>query len=584
MTIYNNKILATFLSTMRHTPRLCAHLLRTNMCVGFFVALCMMWLSVLEIAPRWSGAEVMACGVSCVWAVAAVVVSCVRKVDVKGHALDVVMFLWMLYFFVNTYVSDYPCATSFLKGMWPCILYFGMRPLMSSPRLSEEMMLLLIVAFGGYEALYGYYQIVAGSNHHLYAVTGSFQNPGPYSAYLLVALTVSVAGLKYRCFAHSRRLVAVCGWLIGVLLPSTLSRAAMLAFALVMVIVFWRWCWQRRWYVVGLLLVAGVAAYLLKQGSADGRLLVWQSLLSSWQQAPWLGTGTGGLMDAFSHGMMSLYTSDMQRDFSAVDVPEYAFNDTLYILTEHGVVGLALWVAIVSLTCHALWRRSRTLLMGLLSLLGFGMFSYPLELMPFKILFVLMACWAVGQPLYEKYTLGNRLGNVFLYLVLSAISVAVALGAHNRYEKDRDIDDLRWTPRPEMLKDYYAYAPYEADDAWFLFSFGKSLSDLSRYNDSNSILRQGAKISADPMFMVVMGNNYKALGMSSEAEYCYQRAFSQMPNRLYPLYRLALLYHDTGQRSKMLAICRRIIDFNPKVPSPVIDKMKRDAKSLIRES
>ena len=44
----------------------------------------------------------------------------------------------------------------------------------------------VLIALGGIEAAWGMRQIygLAVSNHSLYALTGSFYNPGPYSGYL----------------------------------------------------------------------------------------------------------------------------------------------------------------------------------------------------------------------------------------------------------------------------------------------------------------------------------------------------------------------------------------------------------------
>ena len=49
-----------------------------------------------------------------------------------------------------------------------------------------------LVLTGGVEAVWGLRQIYgfAASNHSLYAVTGSFYNPGPYSGYLALVFPV----------------------------------------------------------------------------------------------------------------------------------------------------------------------------------------------------------------------------------------------------------------------------------------------------------------------------------------------------------------------------------------------------------
>lgn len=63
-----------------------------------------------------------------------------------------------------------------------------------------------------------------------------------------------------------------------------------------------------------------------------------------------------------------------------------------------------------------------------------------------------------------------------------------------------------------FTKDYFALMPYLLDNKRFLFDFAKLLSKQKRYNDSNDMLRNGARISNDPMFLVLQGNNYRDMG------------------------------------------------------------------------
>ena len=52
----------------------------------------------------------------------------------------------------------------------------------------------LMLLFGGTEAFLGFRQLYgfSVSNHSLYALTGSFYNPGPYMGYLAMLLPVCV--------------------------------------------------------------------------------------------------------------------------------------------------------------------------------------------------------------------------------------------------------------------------------------------------------------------------------------------------------------------------------------------------------
>ena len=132
-----------------------------------------------------------------------------------------------------------------------------------------------------------------------------------------------------------------------------------------------------------------------------------------------------------------------------------------------------------------------------------------------------------------------------------------------------------------FVNDYYELLPLELDHSLFLFDFGKLLRLLGRYNDSNAILQKGTLVSNDPMFYVLMGNNYKDMKHYDLAEQAYQKAYSVMPNRLYPLYQLMKLYHDCGNTQKAKAMAKRVIEMKPKIESPATRDMKKKAMEII---
>ena len=80
------------------------------------------------------------------------------------------------------------------------------------------------------------------------------------------------------------------------------------------------------------------------------------------------------------------------------------------------------------------------------------------------------------------------------------------------------------------------------------------------------------------MFYVMQGNNYRDMGFYPEAEHAYRKAFHVMPNRLYPLYQLMLLYERQGDTERMADMARQVMAFKEKVVSPAIEEMKAKAR------
>ena len=124
----------------------------------------MLGLSVQDFDSKWSTVEVAVCTSVCAaCAVSAACIICGRRKASFDNA-DLLVGLWTLYLCLNTVGSDFPCSTTFLKSIWPCLLYFSVKPIFNRHKLNEETFLLLLVVSGLCEALYGYRVFMMAKN------------------------------------------------------------------------------------------------------------------------------------------------------------------------------------------------------------------------------------------------------------------------------------------------------------------------------------------------------------------------------------------------------------------------------------
>lgn len=133
-----------------------------------------------------------------------------------------------------------------------------------------------------------------------------------------------------------------------------------------------------------------------------------------------------------------------------------------------------------------------------------------------------------------------------------------------------------------FLQDYNRLLPLCEDDKYFLFDYAHLLRINKHWMDSNAMLRRGLLVSNDPMFWVLMGNNHRDLGQYREAEICYDKAFVQMPNRIYPLYQKMCLYQQLNRQADARVIAKKILDFQEKVSSQAVSDMKKNAKKCLK--
>jgi tetratricopeptide (TPR) repeat protein len=136
----------------------------------------------------------------------------------------------------------------------------------------------------------------------------------------------------------------------------------------------------------------------------------------------------------------------------------------------------------------------------------------------------------------------------------------------------------------EAAEEYAAgHYPYLQDEIKFLFKYAQSLSKSEQYEKSNEILRRAMQISCDPMLYNVMGKKRQALKQYALAEQSFRKAISLVPNRLYPHYLLAKLYHETGLKDKMESEINIVMTKPPKVESMAAEEMKKELTKLIND-
>lgn len=531
-------------------------------------------------------------------AVLALTAVCLGRRLPRLHWADGVALFWWVCVSLNyVFVSPYPAAEVYGKAMALGVAYVALRLVIPfCGRAFTRLWWVGLCAAGGYELWTGFMQLAGRevSRHHLFDVTGTFFNPGPYAIFVAVVLAVSVAWWYRRgedCAGRGRwsragawSVAAVAVFCFPVLV-ATWSRTAWVAVAVAAACLLWKAHRRMVLWGMGVAVCAGVAAYFLKQGSADGRLLMTMVAGRAWA-GEWLcGHGLGGYAQAYGAAQEAFFAAHPGSPLSVVaGSPEYAFNGVLGVGVEQGVLGAvpALVLGLWSLT--VLCRRGEVSAYGWLVLLVSSLFSYPFALWPFLSLAVAWVALAASLEAGTAEVRWWKRTAVWPVVAVGGLCVwhlsactARRVEAYEEFRRVRGIQDVAF------LEDYRK--KYEDLKAYpdFMFTFGSALREAGRYNESNAMLRQGTRVSCDPVFYTLMGNNYRDLGAVAEAESAYRKAFGMLPGRMYPLYRLMKLYEVEGQVHEAEEMARQIAAFRPKVDSPAMREMKNEAKEFLKK-
>ncbi len=466
----------------------------------------------------------------------------------------------------------------------------------------------VLIILGGMEAVWGLRQIygLAASNHSLYALTGSFYNPGPYSGYLAMIFPLCLyewLNLKERTertWAEQGKYYIALGVMLLILcvLPAGMSRSAWIAAAISGTWVYGMHAsWGSKLKEFGrkykkrvvlaciagsvIIIVAGYALFQLKATSANGRLFMWKISSMAIAESPVIGHGTGNFVSAYGRAQENYFANGefSETEELVAGSPEYAFNEYLQVAVEYGIPFL-LVVSLVIVFC--LWRGSSEgrigICGGVISFLVFSFSSYPMQIPGFAVTFyLLLAACAIGRS------------KVILFLFISMMAL---LGTY--YWKNNQYAACKDWYRSKMLynigayqsakEDYGKLYPELANRGAFLFEYGYSLHKLKEYDNSTRMLEEAMAHSNDPMILNIIGKNYQALGDYEKAEEYLIRSTHRLPGRIYPYYLLVKLYAEPQylQPEKLKYAAEIVLTKEPKVQSTAVREMREEVKKLLK--
>ena len=331
---------------------------------------------------------------------------------------------------------------------------------------------------------------------------------------------------------------------------------------------------------------AFTGVYNLKRGSADGRLFLWKVASGAIAEKPVFGYGLGNFAGTYGQAQYGYFILGVdEKEAMTADCPAYAFNEFIQIGVEQGIVGLLLFLGIIIIAVASCIRSQGKagVLGAIVAVLVFGFTSYPLSVLPICIAFVTLL------------PLSNGENNSFVLPKVVFVAISIILAGSCIYFTAR-IKPLRQAYRSlrvltmtaqynqyDYSKDFQELISYLNKNYKFMFSYGKALAAQNKFDESSGVLIKGASSSSDPMFYNLIGNNYLALGETEKAEKYYWKAYYTLPNRLYPLYLLTKLYHETGQDEKAKEIAMRLLEKEPKVMSTAVREMKDYARKIMSE-
>jgi len=529
--------------------------------------------------------------------------------------IALLVFVGLTYLFYDRTLDPEPDKLLFEGQL--LFLWFALRVALSIYPGLKNFFLLLLLCIAAVEAILGIQQLygLQSSNHHLFRLTGSFYNPGPYSGYLAVLLPLALFwALKTKRVAEipgcsCYKILHYFAWLVVALilivLPAGMSRTAWIAAALSAVWVYWiqaigihkskRWIGAHKKValtalavVFVLLIVLSMGVFLLKKDSANGRLLLWKITAKAIPEQPFSGTGIGGFPVAYAKQQAAYFASDTysQTEALVAGTPEYAFNEFLQIGVERGIPALLIFVSFIGISLYqGVKNRQYGTVGGLLACCVFSLASYPLQLPEFSILLLFLSAIAVTASRRKKTI--NSFSVLIPAFVLSAIIYSVQQDAGKQYREWSRVQQLYTNQAYAVaLAHYEVLYPFLKHKPEFLFEMGQCQSKIKQYDAAVVTLRRASLLSSDPMIHYMIAKNEQLRGNYEEAERVLLYAIDMLPERIYPYYLLVHLYNEPRfyDSDKLSVAADAVLTKEPKVLSTAIQEMRKEIKIIISKT
>lgn len=549
--------------------------------------------------------------------------------------LDIALFALVCYITINRYFIQphFGFSIRYTELLGLSFLYIVLRSL--SPK-NYSWLLLAIVISGIFQAVYGNLQLLGyyASNHSGFKMTGSFFNPGPYAGFLVSVWAVALGMYLFKdsittqvqsqiknntlifnkFIQYTFEYIPLLGlFTIAIVLPALQSRASWMA-AIVgsVVIVELRYSFLSNLFdkitnkiqkatlivlAIGIISTGLFSIYHYKKASSDGRSFIWKVTTEMIADTPIFGVG----FDRFKANYMNYQAQYFDKNGETAealvaDNTYYAFNEGLQFVAENGFLGfvLLLLLGFVLFQTKAISKHRVEAFIaktGLLTIGVFACFSYPMQILPIKLVIVfLLAMRSNGTADTFQLTIGAIKRSQWTYKIIVLLLACVTMYRTFSYTQNLSQGFISWNNAlnlhqygdyKDAILEFELSYPIFKKDGDFLMNYGKTLSMASNPHKAITILEQAQLYQNNTVIATALGDSYKVTKQYDKAEEAYQQAVNMAPSKFYPNYLLAKLYDDSKQVGKAVAMAQKIVNKKIKISSTAIMEIKGEMKKIL---
>ena len=482
-------------------------------------------------------------------------------------------------------------------GLYSCFVLFRKH---SSFNVNYEKMVKLILIISLVEILYGefHYFLIQRNYLHL-AECGSFDNPSGYALCIC-----SVFPFIFLFYNNYKKRILITSFLfilfiMGVIISG--SRTGLITIAGVLIVYFFYYGKLKTRYIhkndnykavlliffiIGLFFVL----YLIKKDSVNGRLLIWCTAIYMISDAPFWGHGPGAVKKKYMDYQALLLQNHTDDQWAMLaDNTKHLFNEYLEILVQFGLFGFILFIGGVSILIYCYKRTSTILskcaLLSLISIAIYSLFSYPFTY-SFTWLLVFIDLLIIIEEAYKSSIriLFNRLriiNAIILFSTSSVILYKVYINSVGEIKICTIVKDRSLSCNQKILE-YMKIRRLVYNNPVYLYNFAVESYMNDDFELSLSLIEHCKKSWSDYELELLEALNYSELKLYNLSDIHFIKAHNMCPNRFEPLYYRVKDYIIQKKFKEAKDIAVSIINKRVKVPSEIIDNIKKDMYDLYK--
>jgi O-antigen ligase len=557
-------------------------------------------------------------------------------IRVSYNVLDLLIIIYLIYNFLRLLTTEYSSfkddyfisfiILTVIYFLWKYFLTFNCNANFNKPVI---VLFTIFLCSGFLQAIYGLLQLYDASPGivgNQFKIIGTLGNPDYLAGYIIpiasFALSIylfSQNSSVFNKFFKIISLITFCSCIF--LLPSTLSRTSWFAIGIGILFILWhkyqiadklKIIFISKFKLISTLFISLILSvvivtslYQLKPESALGRLLLWEVSLRIIEDNPIIGIGFNRFDVAYNNFQADYFAKGYGSDSEKLlaDNVRHAHNEYLQIGAETGLIGLLIFFGIIFLAFKSSklnnnQNKERQLSermivnisakAGLIALLVFALFSFPLHILPNLINFFFLLSvlsWSNDYFFSKEFTLYSKLfkpASIIVLVIASLFAVKYLHLYETYYRWNIGFIAAKSGYFDVAEKEYGNLLPELENNGEFLFLYGASLSAVGKYNDAIKYLEKAKQNYSDPNLYITLGQTYAKLNNFIKAENNIIHANNIIPHKLFPKYLLAKLYYNNNEPGKAIITANEIINLEAKIKTTASEEIKIEMKELIK--